>query len=68
MQSANRAPFLRTDRDTRPHTSAIQQERGIQLSPIENRAESSTNIITTIDLEKITKKEIQKAINLSKYF
>ena len=32
------------------------------------RAESSTNIISTIDLEKITKKEIQKAINLSKYF
>ena len=32
------------------------------------RAENSTNIISTIDLEKITKKEIQKAINLSKYF
>ena len=32
------------------------------------RAESSTNIISTIDLEKITKKEIQKVINLSKYF
>ena len=32
------------------------------------RAESSTNIISTIDLEKITKKEIQKAINLSKNF
>ena len=32
------------------------------------RAESSTNIISTIDLEKITKKEIQKAINSSKYF
>ena len=32
------------------------------------RAENSTNIISTIDLKKITKKEIQKAIYSNKYF
>ena len=32
------------------------------------RAENSTNIISTIDLKKITRKEIQKAINSNKYF